>query len=115
LGLSFEEFENCFCTKEDSPEKGIDSEKIVLVITTIRRISLSPQPHIVLAAVIHREKRSSKKDACFQSDSLLYYIFVMISLDVNKLEINNSSFTLQLAPGSPRNPTSASSRTAAHA
>jgi hypothetical protein len=35
-----------------------------------KNLSLSPQPHIVQAAMVHRERRSSEKEACFQSDNL---------------------------------------------
>jgi hypothetical protein len=40
-----------------------------MMVITIRRISRPPQPHIVQAAMVHIDRRSSE-DACFQSGSL---------------------------------------------
>jgi hypothetical protein len=42
--FEFGKFENCFCTKEDSPVKAIEREKIVMVIA-IRRMHLSLRSH----------------------------------------------------------------------
>jgi hypothetical protein len=62
------------------------------MIITIRKIALSPQPHIV-QRLGTTESSDPLRTLVFSHGSLYHCIFVMISLDVSKLEINNSSFT----------------------